>query len=317
MKPSQIDIDSFWLPHASSTGAAAVDLAFYAVYGVSVVAFVLVAGLAVLFAVRYRRRAGPDTAREATDHHTGLEITWTAVPVVVVLGLFALGLLGFIDQAVPPGEALEVQVTAERYLWSFTYPDGTRTVNELTVPVGRPVRLLMSSKDVLHSFFVPEFRVKQDIVPGRYTGMWFEPTRVMETTVLCTEYCGVGHSGMLAKVVVLEQKDFDRWLETGGGKPDLPPAELGRSLFSSLGCATCHSLDGTRIQGPSLKGVFGRQEALEGGGQVTVDENYLRESILYPQKKIVAGYPPVMPTFQGLVKDSQLDALIAFLKAAR
>lgn len=219
------------------------------------------------------------------------------IPLIVVLALFAVGLKGYIHSAVAPAEAYEINATSEMYLWTFTYPNGTVSVNELALPKGRPVKLILSSKDILHSFYIPEFRVKQDVIPNSYTTLWFEPTDAKETTLLCTEYCGVGHSEMLAKVMIMEPAKFDEWLEKGGSGSDLPPAELGQRLYSTRSCANCHSLDGTRVQGPTFKGVFGRVEQLADGTQVTVDENYIRESILNPQGKIVqASRRPCPPS---------------------
>ncbi len=313
MSFTPIDIGSFWLPRQTSTLAPEVDAGFYLVYWVSVGFFVLVIGSMSYFAVRYRRRQeGEKTS--TVDHSTVLEVVWTTIPALMLIGLFAVGLKGYASAQVAPAEALEVQVTGEKWLWTFTYPNGTTTVNELGVPRDRPVRLVMSSKDIVHSFFVPEFRIKQDVVPGQYTTTWFEATESKEVVILCAEYCGTGHSDMLAKVIVMDDPVYRDWLDKGGGAGDLPPAELGKKLFTSRSCATCHSLDGSRLQGPSLKGLFGRSEDIEGGASVKVDENYFRESVLNPGAKVVRGYQASMPTFQGLLKDKEIDALIAYLK---
>lgn len=314
MTLTPIDLGSFWLPRQSSTLAPEVDAGFHAVYWVSIGFFVLVVGATAYFAVRYRRRREGEKTSEF-DHSTVLEIVWTTIPALMLIGLFALGLRGYASAAVAPAEALEIQVTAEKWLWTFTYPNGTTTVNELGVPKDRPVRLVMSSKDIIHSFFVPEFRIKQDLVPGAYTTTWFEATEVKDVAVLCAEYCGTGHSDMMARILVMDEPVYKDWLDKGGGEGDLPPAELGKKLFTQRSCATCHSLDGSRIQGPSLKGLFGRIEDLEGGTSVKVDENYFRESVLNPGAKVVRGYPAAMPTFQGLLKDRDIEALIAYLKS--
>lgn len=314
MTRTPIDLGSFWLPRQSSTLAPEVDAGFHAVYWVSVGFFVLVVGAMAYFAVRYRRRREGEKTSEV-DHSTALEIVWTTIPGLMLLFLFALGLKGYASAAVAPAESLEIQVTAEKWLWTFTYPNGTTTVNELGVPKDRPVRLVMSSKDIIHSFFVPEFRIKQDLVPGAYTTTWFQATEVKDVAVLCAEYCGTGHSDMMARILVMDEPVYKDWLDKGGGADDLPPAELGKKLFTQRSCATCHSLDGSRIQGPSLKGLFGRTEDLEGGTSVKVDENYFRESVLNPGAKVVRGYPAAMPTFQGLLKDRDIEALIAYLKS--
>jgi cytochrome c oxidase subunit 2 len=316
MSLNPIDIGSFWLPKQSSTLAPQVDGAYHTVLYISIAFFVLIITATTVFAVKYRRRRAGEKTSDIS-HSTSLEITWTTIPLVILLVLFGMGLDGYVNAAVAPAEALEVKVTAEKWLWTFTYPNGTTTVNELGVPKDRPVRLLMSSKDIVHSFFVPEFRVKQDVVPGAYTTTWFQATEAKEVAVLCAEYCGTGHSDMLAKVIVMEDAKFKDWLDKGGGAGDLPPAELGKKLFAQRNCATCHSLDGTRIQGPSLKGLFGRTEELADGSKVQVDENYFRESVFDPAAKVVKGYPASMPVFKGLLKDKEVDALIAYLKTVQ
>ncbi|UQA57807.1 cytochrome c oxidase subunit II [Polyangium aurulentum] len=308
-----IELGSFWLPRQSSTIAKEIDFAWDVVLWVDILLFIGLMGAMFYFMYRYRRRSEKDKV-SLINHNMRLEVTWTIIPTILVLALFAIGLKGYVMSSVAPAEALEIRTTAEMYMWTFTYPDGTVSVNELVVPKGRPVKLVMSSKDVLHSFFVPEFRVKQDVVPGTYTTLWFEPTETRETVLFCTEYCGVGHSDMLAQVKVLEETDFKKWIEMGGTLEKLPPAELGKKLFASRSCATCHSTDGTRIQGPTFKGLFGRTEQIADGSSVKVDENYIRESLLEPTKKVVQGYPAVMPTYKGLLKDQDIDALIAYIK---
>jgi cytochrome c oxidase subunit II len=313
-----IELGDFWFPRQSSTIASEIDFAWYVVYYFDVLMFFGLMIPMFYFIRRYRRRTDNDKV-SALTHHTMLEITWTIIPSILVIALFFVGLKGYLMASVAPANAMEIRTTAEMYMWTFTYPNGNTTVNELVVPKDKPVKLLMSSKDVLHSFFVPEFRVKQDVIPGTYTTLWFQPTAQRETTLFCTEYCGVGHSEMMAKVRVMEQKDYDNWLETGllpGEKP-LPPAELGKKLYVSRSCNTCHSLDGTRVQGPSFKGVFGRSEKFADGSSQQVDENYIRESLLEPQKKVVEGYPATMPTFKGLLKENEIDAIIAYLKTVQ
>lgn len=315
VKNDPIELGSFWLPRQGSTLAEHVDTGWAAAYWTSVILFVLVTATTVFFAIRYRRRSDKDkTSRIA--HNTTIEVVWTVIPLVIVIALFFVGMRGYVHASVAPAEPYEINVTAEMYLWTFTYPDGSSTINELGVPRGRPVRLIMSSKDVLHSLYIPEFRIKQDVVPGSYTTIWFQATDVRETVLLCTEYCGTGHSNMLAVVKVMEQSDFEKWLE-GGSNGDQPPEELGKALFVKRSCSTCHSVDGTRIQGPSLKGLFGREEQLADGTKITADENYFRESLFNPAGQVVQGYPPVMPVFKGLLKDKEVDALIAYLKTVK
>lgn len=308
--------ESFWLPRAGSTIARDVDASFNLVYWVAVFFFVLVVGALLVFVVRYRRKSGSEVP-QAPDHNTPIEIIWTAIPVAIVLVLFVVGFRAYLKSTVAPAEALEVSVTAERWMWTFTYPDGTVSVNELRVPRARPVKLILSSKDVIHSFFVPELRVKKDAVPNAYTTLWFEATEAGEATVQCTEYCGAGHSAMLAKLIVQEEKDFNNWLETGGGENKLSPVELGAKLFTKMACNTCHTIDGTPKTGPTFKGIYGTQVPLADGSSVLVDEQYIRESITNPTAKVVRGFQPVMPVFKGLLTQKQIDALVAFIKAQK
>jgi cytochrome c oxidase subunit 2 len=313
-----IELGSFWMPRQSSTIAQEIDTAWYIVYWLDVAMFIGLMGAMFWFMYRYRKRSNKDKVSNIT-HSTRIEIVWTVIPTILVLGLFVVGLRGFFMASIAPAESIEIRTTAEMYMWTFTYPNGNVTVNELIVPKGKPVRLIMSSKDILHSFYVPEFRVKQDVVPGMYTTLWFEATEKRETILFCTEYCGVGHSDMQAKVRVLEQPEYNFWVENGR-TPDekpLPPAELGKKLFASRSCITCHSLDGSRIQGPTFKGLFGRTETIADGSSIKVDENYIRESLLEPTKKVVQGYPAVMPTYKGLLKETDIDALIAYIKTVQ
>lgn len=307
---------SFWLPDAASTGAGEVDGGWNLVLWVSAFFFVLVVGAMSYFVIRYRRRSESEFP-DAPDHNTKVEIVWTVIPIVIVIGLFAVGFRGFLNQAVAPGDSLEVYVTAEKWMWTFTYPNGTTSVNELRVPANRPVKLVMSSKDVIHSFYVPEFRIKRDVVPNSYTMLWFEPTKTGEMTIACTEYCGTGHSAMLGKVQVLPEPQFQEWLESGGEEKGVPPAVAGEKLAAKLACTTCHSTDGSAKTGPSWKGLYGHQAELADGRKLPADEQYLRESITEPNAKVVKGYQPVMPAFKGLVTQKQLDDLIAYIKTLK
>ncbi|EYF06501.1 cytochrome c oxidase subunit II [Chondromyces apiculatus] len=316
MNKPHINIDSFWLPRQSSTLAEKVDFGYYAAYWTGIVFFLLITGATVYLVLKYRRRTEKDKTSPIA-HNTALEVTWSLIPLVILIWLFFVGLRSYVYASVAPAESYEIKVTGEMYLWTFIYPDGTAVVNELAVPKGRPVKLIMSSKDVLHSLYIPEFRVKQDVVPGLYTTIWFNATNAGDTALLCTEYCGSGHSDMLATVKVLEESDFEKWIEQQSGPSDLPPEELGKLLYAKKSCATCHSVDGSPMQGPTFKGIFGRNEEFSDGSRVAVDENYIRESILNPQAKVVKGFPAVMPTFRGLLKDREIDALIAYLKTVK
>jgi cytochrome c oxidase subunit 2 len=308
-----IQIDGVWMPMKASTIAAETDFAFWAVYWISVGFFFLVMVPMIYFAFRYKRkREGERTS--PIDHNMKMEVIWTFIPTVLLMWLFALGVKGYANQQVAPDGAYEIKVTAQMFSWSFQYPDGTVS-GELAVPKGRPVKLIMSSQDVIHSFFVPEFRVKQDVVPGLYTTVWFEATHTLETALQCTEYCGEKHSGMLTKVMVLEPEKFDQWVQNGGTTEKLPPVEWGAKLYSSRGCNNCHSIDGTKIQGPTFKGLWAKgTETLADGSSVKIDENYIRQSILEPSTQIVQGYPNVMSSYAGQLRDDDIDAIIAWLK---
>jgi cytochrome c oxidase subunit 2 len=262
----------------------------------------------------YRRKPGRVTTPHITDH-LPLELAWSVGPLIIVIGVFFWGLKGYMDYSVSPGEALEIQVTGKKWLWQFEYPDGTRTINEMHVPINKKVRLVMTSEDVLHDFYIPAMRIKHDVVPNRYTEIWFQPELEGKFHVACAEYCGKGHSDMAAKIIVESEDRYKNWLETGGEElQKMPLEQLGRLMWEAKGCNSCHSLDGTKGQGPSWKGIYGKMHKMTDGKEYLVDENYLRESILNPQVKIVQGYDGIMPTFQGLLRPRELDGLIAFIK---
>lgn len=306
---------TFWKPMDASTFAPAVDTTFYFIYWVSVFFFVLITVLLVYFVIRYRRRAEGEPTSGAATHNTALEITWSAIPLVLVVVMFYLGFKGYIDVLTPPANALDVYVTGQKWSWSFTYPNGV-TDTELHVPVGTPVRLILQSSDVIHSFYVPAFRIKRDAVPGRYNKIWFEATQPGEYLALCAEYCGTSHSDMLTRVVVHPPGMFEKWMTeamdvTKGGT--VAPAVVGRQLVARR-CASCHSVDGKANVGPTFQGLWNREIPLKTGPPLVADENYIRESILYPMAKIHAGYDPVMPTFKGQLKDNEITAIIEYIK---
>lgn len=320
MEPQQatqhaIEAGTFWLPRQGSTLAPIIDQGWDLAYWVSVVFFVLVIVPLALFVWKYRRKS-PTEVGAPPGHNTALEIAWSVIPLALVMACFIVGFKGFMAASVAPADSYEIQVTAQKWAWSFTYPNGRVSPGELRVPAGKPIRMVMSSKDVIHSFFIPVFRVKQDVIPGSYSSVWFEATEPMETTLECAEYCGTDHSAMLAKVVVMPEDKFNDWLkldESAG----MAPAEYGQKLFVKYTCVACHSVNGVRIVGPTFKGAFGRSEAFTDGSKGVVDENYVRESILNPAAKIVAGYPPVMPPFKGQLDDKQIEAIIAYMKTLK
>ncbi|MFO0556183.1 MAG: cytochrome c oxidase subunit II [Polyangiaceae bacterium] len=315
--PLQIHEEGVWLPQQTSTFAPNVDSAFHFHVWISVVFFVIVVAPMFYFAVKYKRKS-EDERTSPIDHHLRLEIFWTLVPTVLLIYMFWLGFKTYADAQVAPNDAYEIKVTAQMYSWTFEYPDGTVT-NDLAIPKDRPVKLIMSSKDVLHAFFVPELRVKQDVVPNLYTTVWFQATKETDTALECAEYCGDGHSVMMTHVMVMpsgesdKQGTFENWLQNGGMKTVLPPPALGKKRYEQL-CSSCHSTDGTKKVGPSFKGLWGKTETLSDGSTVLVDENYVKQSVLNPQSQIVKGFEGVnMSTFPYL-KDRDIEGIIAFLK---
>jgi len=321
--PPQISIDTVWLPKQNSTLAETVDFSWDIVMFVSIAFFMLLMGMMVYLAIRYRRHSEFDVTSDR-DHNARLEWTWTIIPLAIVIALFFVGFKGFLYASVPPAEAYEINVTAQKWSWTFTYPNGVVT-NELTVPAGRPIKLIMSSTDVLHSFYVPEFRAKRDVIPGLYTTLWFQALEPAESTLFCTEYCGgggegqqgSGHSAMWTRTHVLTEPDFDAWMRSQEDDPNLPPAQKGAKLSVTRGCAGCHSADGSKGNGPTFKGLFGRPEKMSTGQDIMVDENYLRESILQSQKQIVAGYGAIMPAFEGQLTDKEVTYLIEYIKSVK
>ena len=245
---------------------------------------------------------------------------WTIIPSILLIVIFVYGFVVYKEMRTPPKDALEINVMGKQWLWQFKYNNGKTTLNELYVPEGRPVKLVMISDDVLHSLFVPAFRVKQDLVGGMYTYLWFTPTKTGTYDLFCTEYCGTGHSAMLGKVIVMNPEEYEKW-EKGEKEEkvvaEISPVELGKQLFTQRGCNACHSIDGSPLVGPSFKGVFGRKQTLQDGQEITVDENYTRESLSEPQAKIVKGFQPVMPSFKGMLSDEEISAIIAYLKTLK
>jgi cytochrome c oxidase subunit 2 len=271
---------------------------------------VAIASLIVHFSIRYRRRPGNEVATQIRGSHR-LELAWTVAPLLLLTVMYAWGASIYFWAYTPPPDALEVYGVGKQWMWKLQHLSGQREINELHVPVGRPVRVLLTSQDVIHSFFVPAFRVKSDAIPGRYTELWFEATQPGRYHLFCAEYCGTLHSGMIGSVVAMEPAGFEEWL---AGGPARSPAEQGLKLFQDLGCETCHRSDAL-ARCPDLTGLFGRPVRLRTGETVTADEAYLRESILEPGAKIVAGYEDIMPTFKGLVSEEGILDLIAYVRA--
>ena len=297
-------------PTRASTTAGSVDALYIFLVALSLFVSVAIFTMICIFALRYRRRKGREA--EQIEGSTILELTWSAIPLAIFLFIFAWGAVVYFKERTPPRGATQIYVVAKQWMWKLQHEEGQREINELHVPVGRDVEMIMTSQDVIHSFYVPAFRIKQDVLPGRYTTLWFHATRSGTYHLFCAEYCGTQHSGMIGQVVVLEPAQYEAWLSGGLASGSL--ASNGQNIFQQLGCITCHRSD-TQGRGPNLVGLFGKQVQLEDGRTVIADENYVRESILNPSAKIVSGFKPIMPVFQGLVSEEQLNALIAYIKS--
>jgi len=298
-------------PDRASSLAGRVDALYFFLVGLTIFFSLLIAGLIVYYAVKYQRRH-PDAVGARVHGGMVLEITWSVIPLIIVIVIFVWSASVFFAMTRPPDDTLNVYVVGKQWMWKFQHLDGQREINELHVPVGRPVKLIMTSEDVIHDLFVPAFRMKADVIPGRYTNIWFQPTKPGRYHLFCAEYCGTRHSGMIGSVVVMSPTDYQAWLS--GGAPEGSLASTGAKLFQDLACNTCHRPD-AQGRGPVLEGLFEKSVQLQGGGTITVDEAYIRESILTPAAKVTAGFQPIMPAFQGLVSEEQLLALVEYVKS--
>lgn len=298
-------------PEQASSVAHEVDLLFLFLVAVSAFFTTLIAGSILCFAIRYRR----SRSRRPGGSLQGivkLEVLWTVGPLLLTLAMFAWGAELFFRVQTPPSGLPEIYVFGKQWMWQIEHPNGRREINELHVPVGRPVKLRLISEDVIHSFYVPAFRVKQDVLPGRYTTLWFEATKPGQFHLFCAEYCGTNHSTMIGRVVALPPSDYQRWL--AGRLDEQPLATQGQWAFERFRCDSCHVDSGGVRRGPVLFGRFGDPVALAGGRTATFDEDYIRESILRPKQKIAAGYPAIMPTYEGQISEQEILAIIAYLK---
>lgn len=297
-------------PEQASRYAPRVDALYLFLCAVALFFSGLITVLIVFFAIRFRR-ASMRRRRVHVHGNIWLEASWVAIPLVLTMVLFVWGARLYFESAMPPKDALDVYVVGKQWMWKVQHLQGRREINELHVPVDQPVRLTMASEDVIHSFFIPAFRVKMDVVPGRYSSLWFEAEKVGSYHLFCAEYCGTKHSQMIGHVIVMEPTAYQNWL---AGRTGESMVATGKRLFENLGCAPCHQAEATR-RGPSLEGTFGKPVRLASGQSAIVDEVYLRESILEPNAKIVAGYDAVMPTFEGQLGEEQLLQLIAYIKS--
>ena len=298
------------LQQSASSIAERTDLLFTAMLLLTAAIALAVCVTIVVFCLRYRE--GRPAERGIVGRKLGIELAWTLVPLAIFVALFVWAGHDFVRLYRAPEDALPVYVVAKQWMWKLQHRNGKREINELHVPLGQPVRLVMSSQDAIHSFYVPAFRLKQDVLPGRFTGLWFTPTQLGEFHLFCAEYCGTEHSHMIGRIVVLPPAEYARWLASGPREPGL--AQYGFTLFRQLGCSGCHAA-GSTVHAPSLAGLFGRQVRLQDGRTIVADENYVRDAILLPRKDVVAGFDPVMPSFAGQVSEEDLQALIAYLRA--
>jgi cytochrome c oxidase subunit II len=296
-------------PDSASTMSGQVDALYIYLLLVAGVMTTVIFLAVFVMAVKYRRKPGVEAHQ--IEGSTPLEIAWSVIPFGVMLTFFIWGAVIFFQERTPPADATEVYVVAKQWMWKIEHMEGQREINELHVPTGQNIKLIMTSQDVIHSFYIPAFRLKQDVLPGRYTTLWFKATKPGHYHLFCAEYCGTMHSGMGGDIVVMEPQEYAQWLASGTAPP---LQETGKELFSSLGCSTCHRSD-VQGRGPSLAGIYNKPVLLEDGRTVTADDDYLRESILNPTAKIVSGFKPVMPTFQGIVSEEQLNALVAYVKS--
>ncbi len=300
-------------PDQASTVAPSVDHLLYYLLAVSAFFVVLIFSAIFYFAIKYRRRSDTELPPEIHGS-TKLEITWSVIPFGLTMVMFAWGASVYFEMQRPPDQAIEIYVVAKQWMWKLQHKEGQREINELHIPMGTPVKLTMTSLDVIHSFYVPAFRTKMDVLPGRYTTTWFNPTKPGKYHLFCAEYCGTKHSGMIGWIHVMDPQEYQAWLSGGAGGGSL--AENGQKLFQELACDNCHHLDG-HGRCPSLQGVFGNRVQLTNGQTVTADAAYIRESILEPNAKTVSGYQSIMPTFQGLVTEEGVLQLIEYIKSLK
>jgi cytochrome c oxidase subunit II len=304
-----------WIPFpdSASTFAGQVDALYLYLVGMTVFFTVLISATIVFFVIRYRRRQPFEIPRPVAGS-IKLESLWTVIPFLIAMSMFVWGASVYFMQYSVPKDALEVYVVGKQWMWKVQHITGQREINELHVPVGRKIKLVMTTEDVIHSFFIPAFRTKADVVPGRYTYLWFEATKPGRYHLFCAEYCGTNHSGMGGYIVAMEPAEYDNWLS--GNANQESPVAAGQRLFSqTLGCASCHKEDGSGGRGPALMGLLGSTVQLEGGQTTTANEEYIRESIINPRAKVVRGFQPIMPTFQGQVSEEQLLQLITYIKS--
>jgi len=301
-----------FMPEQASSFAADVDAVYGFLLLVSGVFTVLIAFLVMFFAIKYRRGSRADRT-QGEGHFFLMELSWIVIPLLLTMVMFYWGAVVFFEQSRPPEGAIEINVVGKQWMWKFQHPEGNSEINDLHVPLGQPVKLNMISEDVIHSVYVPAFRVKQDVLPGRYTTLWFKPTKPGKYHLFCTEYCGAKHSEMRGYVYVMEPSKYQEWL--AGRNQMQTTADAGQKLFEQLRCSTCHLGGGQQGRGPALENLFGSTVRLQNGQEVIADDNYIRESILRPASKVVVGYQPIMPTYEGQIGEEGILQLIAEIKS--
>jgi cytochrome c oxidase subunit 2 len=299
------------LPEQASTFAWDVDALYFFIFAVCAFFALAVAVSVIYFGLRYRRAHDGEIGARI-EGNLPLELLWSIIPTMIAMVMFGWGASSYYHMRTPPAEALNIYAVGKQWMWKFQHLEGQREINELHIPLGRPVKVTITSEDTLHSLYFPAFRTKMDAIPGRYTQLWFEASKVGTYHIFCAEYCGTKHSGMIGWVQVMEPADYQAWLSGGTAEGTL--AERGERLFSELACNTCH-LDSGKGRGPSLQNIFGKPVELADGTTHMVDEGYLRESIINSQARIVKGYQPLMPAFQGLVSEDNLVALVEYVKS--
>ena len=298
-------------PESASTTAVQVDRLFFFLLAICGVVGVLIALLIIYFCIRYRRRPGETKAPPPTNAPRVLEWAWTLTPLVIFMGIFAWGAQVYFQAYRAPDDAAVVYVVGKQWMWKFQHPEGQREINTLHVPLGRPTKLIMTSEDVIHSLFIPDFRIHMDLLPERYTSVWFRPIRTGKFHLFCSQYCGTNHAGMTGEVIVMEPQEYQHWLQY---QAEGSLALQGRKIFLKYRCVSCHSATHS-AEAPVLENLFGQPVLLDNGRTVTADEKYIRESILYPSAKIVAGYANIMPTFKGELDEEQIIVLIAYIQS--
>ena len=320
-------LTEYLFPKQVSTFAQDIDNLFYFIFYSSIALLAIVTFGMIYLAIKYRFKKNDEVRLTSSlDHNSILESLFVIIPLILVSITFVWGIKSYLNMVTVPNDAIEMKITGQSWYWTWDYPDGGpsnvfSTAEPLVLPVNTPIKIVLSSTDVLHSFYIPVMRAKMDVLPNRYNVMWFDAEKVGEYSIFCTEYCGTQHSQMSGTVKIVPIKVYEKWLtEAGSEDDDLPLDELGAKLYTKKACITCHTLDGSALVGPSYlqtSQMWGQERVFDDGNSATIDDNYIRNSILEPQSQIVAGYQGVMPTYQGVLNDRELDALIAFLKTLK